>query len=430
MQKSTLQRLNMLGDDYLSLFEGEAATAAAPNAPQSTTQFDPNDPAVQAAMAKAREQERNAHHANLQREREARAKAESDLQSLNERVKAMEEAQSQRAAAEQQEYLDSLKGNEKIQAQLELMQQQLEQSEQRNQALTDAANQRIEAWQIQARVNEVMAQSQGNIDPHVLDKSSMEALEASIPKAVQAYRDAEAFFRGKILAEQQQMSGGNQALVEGLRSAPPAQGFPSSNQASTPAPAQAGQPQQFTHPQTDGGHSYAQVRQSLHGRIYEAAQQPPAQGNFFQPTHPQHTQQPGQVFQPQGHPTGPVQNPNYQTPASPQQQMQPGGQPAQGPTTVQLVAPLPDDATRVSKGNGRALTQDEIHAAREHAAGISQRARQQPNTLRGVDTKGQPLSAEALGGGAPGQAPASGPTNVNMIDNAAHHPMNRNGYQR
>jgi len=371
-----LNRLNSMGD-LLGLFnQAPGQPVPAPQqAPQQTT-FDPNDPAVQAAMQLARQQERDARIAEIERLKSENSGLKTQVTDVNSRLGALEKQAQQAAEQAKAAEMAKMKPDEKVQAQLQALQDELKRSREEQQRTVSEANKRVEAWQIESEKNAIIAKHNGQVDPLALDTSSIEALRASEGRAVQTYQATRQHFFSQFQQEmqflQQQEASHNQQQVEQLPSYPPGYGMPTPNNAGSPAPAQAnGAPPQFTHPQIDGGQSYAAVRQMAHGRVVQQAPAPNGQP-FFQPQYPQQ-QQPGAVQQPQGSPTGPVQ-PAHMQPQQQQPQWQ--GQPQQPPQGQQqpLVAPLPDP-NRQASDPARNLTQTEVAGAIEHARAIVEQRR-------------------------------------------------------
>lgn len=322
--------------------------------------------------------------------------------------------------------------------------------------LAEDANARIIAWQIETEVAKICAQVE--LDPTVLDRTSMAALHASVPRAVQAFQETERFFLGRLSQRigmpQMQMQ---QALLEGPQLAPypSAQGVPSITNA--PAvlqnPAPTPQQQGFVHPQVshEAATNYAQFRQQLvQGRVVQPMPPgfvPPA-GQFFQPQYPQAPNPyapPAPVSYPQGYPTGPYvppqyqqqypqapqyQQPVYQQPQAPSFYPNPGQQPGPQypvhpgmPPGSPNFAPLPDPSLP-SHAMGVPLSAAETAAAQEHARQVAQSSRtaQHRNHLPGALNR-EPAVVQAIGGGAP--APLyTGPAITG--GDPTQHPMYRN----
>lgn len=325
-------------------------------------------------------------------------------------------------------------------------------------ALVDEANQRNLAWQVEAEVQKIVAHYNGDIDTATLDRSSLQALHASVPRALEAFRATEQFFYGRFSSTAaQQRQGQAQATVEGLlpgpQGAPPQGGFPTANNAGTPPGVQQ-QPgaQQWQHPQLSpvAAQNYAQHREMLHGRITQVNAPPP--GQLMPQGYPQ-LQQPSQVFQPQGFPSGPAQPGVYQQPVQQQPQPAPQGQwmpdqsgqmvwcvptqtqqgvvwmpvhapqqqQAQPPQPQGLQPPVAPTFDPAIKGDGRPLSPAEIEAARYQAAQVAQASRQNPSRLQGM-TNNQPAVAQHAIGGGPAAPMYQGPA----VTTPHQHPMYRN----
>lgn len=310
-------------------------------------------------------------------------------------------------------------------------------------AIIAEANARILAHAIEAEVQRIVAHYGGEIDIASLNRSSMDALRASVPTALQKFKDTELFFFNRFAQRAHtQNTNAAQGLVEALAPYPQGVGMPMAPNAPSPVanPAPTPQQQGFVHPQMshEAAAGYAQFRQELvQGRVMQPVPPgfvPPA-GQFFQPSYPQAPSPyapPAPVSHPQGYPTMPAQPGYYQPHQQPQQpqpqppQFYPNQQPQQPqfapgmpPGSPPNVAPLPDPSMPPN-AHGRQLSSAEAEAAQEHARAVAQNARINPHRMAGL-TNGKPVTAEAIGGGAPGRV-HQGPG----VASPSQHPMYRN----
>lgn len=261
--------------DFLSIFDDSTTqTTPAPQQGQQP-QINTSDPNVVAAMSHARSQERDRYYSELTEQKSRAKDAEEQLKMLQGQVEA------EKKAAEE-ERIKALKGDEKWEARLKQLQDQLQDRDTRLNHTVTEANTRIEAWQVAAEKEKIVNHYQGRIDTNTLDTSSVQTLHASVPAALQSYEQLRSRFYNEFQTE---MIGNKQALVEGLAPGPAPQGFPSLNNAQAPAPATAGGVPNFDHPMVDGGQSYGQMRDALHGRVMTAS--PPSAGQtMFNPQYP------------------------------------------------------------------------------------------------------------------------------------------------
>lgn len=333
--------------DFLSFFNEatEAPTAAPtqePTAPVSP-RVDFNDPQIVAALNKARAEERD------QRIKEAE-KLKQEKKEAQEQLAAMKAAQEKIAEEKRRAELESMKPGdrkvEEIKDDITKLREQLEASQKQAAEASRQAN----AWRIEAEKENIIAKHGGNINPLLLDTSSVEALKASENTAVQDYHATERFFYNKFQKQHQEnLESGRQEMVNTLPGYPTAQGLPTPNRAGGVASADEAplqnQMSSVTHPQLDGGQSFAEVRKSVLGRVQAVV--PPAQGNMFPANYVQ-PQPPSPVVQPQGLPTP--------APTHPQMaQGTPPGNQAQAPA---------------QSGDETPLTPQQVVAAREQAQAI------------------------------------------------------------
>lgn len=263
--------------DFLSVFDDSQNTQTPATPPQGQSpNINTNDPNVVAAMSHARSQERDRYYADLEKEKSRAREAQDKLKQLQDQVQAEQ-------AAREEERIKALKGDEKWEARLKQLQDQLQERDHKLNHTVTEANTRIEAWQVAAEREKIVNQYQGRIDTNALDTSSVQALHASVPRALQSYEQ----LRNRFYSEfQNDMQGNKQAFVEGLAPGPINNGFPSLNNAQAPAPAAAGNGvPNFEHPMVDNGQSYNQMREALHGRVMTAS--PPSAGQtMFNPQYP------------------------------------------------------------------------------------------------------------------------------------------------
>ncbi len=446
--------------DMLSLFDGTPAPA--PISTPAGQSFDPNDPQVAAAMAHARQQVQGQHYATAAELKQRAEAAEAAAK------KAQEEAEAVRQKAEA-DRIAGLPQGEQVMAELKALKEQTaKEAQARKEAEEKAAaeiartqaeaTRQVEAWRVEARVKEIVLEHGGNIDPKSLQTKdqngnpSVQALEASIPAAVQEYQRTKAFFLQQFQAEQAALAHSQgQSAVEGLPGYPPSMGMPSANRSGSVVEQSpvGGQVPQFAHPQVDGGQSYAQMRQQVHGRVQMAA--PPAPGQqFFQPQY-QQPQAPYPVMTPQGYPTGPAATPQYQ--GVPQQQFMPGagvpqqpqmqgyppqpqmGYPPQQPQVPGLpphlmpqqpqanVAPLPDPNLLPGQFERPLGIQEQTNARAQAQAKIEQH-RQGSQHNPGVGQAARVFQAERSAGGAQPISHAAQPLPAGFdMNNPSMHPM-------
>lgn len=207
----------------------------------------------------------------------------------------------QQAAAAKQAELQAMKPMERVEARIQLLQQQ-----------SDMATERANEWRIDSARKEIELRHNGRINTNHLDTSSMEALQASVPRALASYADLE----NEIAMRLRREIGMNTALtVEGLPPAPGVVGMPLSNRggAVPQGPNSAGyQPGEHPMMQNTWGQY---TPNAAHGRVYQPqgpmpSPMPAAGGQMFPPQYqqPAYQQQYQQYQQPQpGYASPPVQ---------------------------------------------------------------------------------------------------------------------------
>ena len=204
----------------------------------------------------------------------------------------------QRVQTDQEQQLAAMKPMERIDARMQLMQQQ-----------NDAAVERANQWRIDSTRKDIELNHKGRVDRSKLDTSSMEALEASVPMAVASYVEMEADITNRL---RQEIGMNTQLTVEGLPPAPGMVGLPVSNRggAVPQGPQLMGyQPQQ--HPMMQN--NYLQYTpNAAHGRVYQPqgpmpSPMPVAGGQMFPPSYPQPYQQSAPQQPQPGYASPPVQ---------------------------------------------------------------------------------------------------------------------------
>lgn len=407
--------------DFLSAFEGTGvasatpAPAVAPQVPQPALSqpivqpqpqpFNANDPQVQAGMALVRNQMQSQHQADItaanQRAVDAEARAVTTAQQLK-------EIQDKAKEAERAQLPD-----------IQRLEVQLKETQDTLTATVRESNNRIQAWQIRNEVEKIRAAVGGQLEVHLLDTSSVEALAASAPKAVQAYAERKkALFTEFATQLNLDETTRKQAMVEGLLPGPGIEGFPTAAQAQPPVQQPQGQIPQFTHPQLDGGASYGALRELIHGRVVQADPTAGAQAALA-------AQQASPVVQPQGAQTvpGAPQPQNVQQLAAVLQALMGGGAQPQAPQP-QGPAPIPDTANAVNGMGLRGLNEQEQTDAALHAQAAVMRHRGGPQavaSMAGMDAGGMNLGGHARG--LPSQHPAAGQP---LPQPGGVHPMIRN----
>ena len=250
------------------------------------------------------------------------------------------------------------------------------------QQIADAQAQQLKI-NLESLMTQLTQQSNGQFDPAYLDMTSVERFQASVPRALQAYTATQQHFFNEFMKQMKQQ---NQALSVQALTNPGMQQQQINSQLFNNMPAQgngvqglqqptnaAGVPQaaSWIHPMTDGGRSYAAVRQGLmNGNLLPTA---PLQTQQLmnpnlnpmnlmqgqQPRSPQQAQfqQQQQIFDQNQFNQQQQFNPNQNQ--FNQQQMMQQQQP-------QVPVPVPD--ARMTGGNSMAqLTQQQLQAAQQGA---------------------------------------------------------------
>lgn len=278
---------------------------------------------------------------------------------------------SQQVAQQQQAEIAAMKPMERLEARIQLLQDQ-------NNISTERANQ----WRIDSARKEVELRHNGRINTNHLDTSSVEALEASIPRALSSYADLENSIASRI---RQEIGMDTHRAVEGLPPAPGMVGLPASNRGGAVpqgAPQQAGY-QPGNHPMMQN--NYLQYTpNAAHGRVYQPqgpmpSPMPAAGGQMFPPQYPQYPQQQQQMGyapQPQqGYASPPVQ-------LVPQQMMgQPQGMQQQGMQQQDIeLAKATARASIMSarKGGSAALAAQGLREPHSQSMALSAQGGQQP----------------------------------------------------
>ena len=280
-------------------------------------------------------------------------------------------AQNQQAAVQREAELSALKPMERLEARIQTLTDQ-------NLVSTERANQ----WWINSARKDIELQHNGRINSNHLDNSSIEALQASVPRALASYAEMENSIEAR---GRQEIGMGRHQAVEGLPPAPGQVGLPASNRggAVPQGPSQAGyQPGQ--HPMMQN--NYLQYTpNAAHGRVYQPqgpmpSPMPAAGGQMFPPQYPQpypqQQQQMGYAPQPQqGYASPQVQ-------LVPQQMMgQPQGMP--GMQMQQQDIELAKATARASimsarKGGSAALAAQGLREPQSQSLALSSQGGQMP----------------------------------------------------
>lgn len=210
--------------------------------------------------------------------------------------------QQQQVAAQREAEVSALKPMERLEARIQTLTDQ-------NTLSTERANQ----WWINSARKDIELQHKGRINSNHLDNSSIEALQASVPRALASYAEMENTIEARV---RQEIGMDRHQVVEGLPPAPGMVGLPASNRGGAVpqgAPQQAGY-QPGNHPMMQN--NYLQYTpNAAHGRVYQPqgsmpSPMPAAGGQMFPPQYPQPypQQQMGYAPQPQqGYPSPQVQ---------------------------------------------------------------------------------------------------------------------------
>ena len=277
-------------------------------------------------------------------------------------------ADQQRVVHAQDQQLAALKPMERLDARMQLLQQQY-----------DTAAERANQWRIDSSRKGIELQHKGKIDKSRLDTSSIEALEASVPSAVASYAEMETDIMNRV---RQEMGMSTQLAVEGLPPAPGMVGLPMSNRGGA-VPQGANpmgyQPQQ--HPMMVRDNYLQYTPNAAYGRVYQPqgpmpSPMPVAGGQMFPPSYPQPYQQyaPQQQQQPMpGYASPPVQ-------LVPQSQMGQMGQPPMlSPADVeQAKATARASIMAARKGGSAALAAQGLRESHAQSYALSGQGGQSP----------------------------------------------------
>ena len=273
-------------------------------------------------------------------------------------------ATSQQDAQKQQAEIAAMKPMERLEARIQLLQD-------KNDMSTERANQ----WRIDSARKEIELKFDSRISTSQLDTSSIEALEASVPRALASYADLENTIAARI---RQEIGMDTHRAVEGLPPAPGMVGLPASNRggAVPQGPNQTAGYQPANHPMMQN--NYLQYTpNAAHGRVYQPqgpmpSPMPAAGGQMFPPQYPQPYQQQGYAPQPQQGYVSP------QVQLVPQSQMmgQPQGMQPQDVEVAKATARASIMAAR--KGGSAALSAQGLRESHSQSMALSAQGGQTP----------------------------------------------------